>query len=502
MIASKKLQLQEVFVLQGVPEHTFVEPTEYTQLLVALRTAGRNIVVEGPSGIGKTTAVMKALVDAGINNQVLQLSARNPNDLELIEALPQSLPIGIVLIDDFHRLNDNLKRIIADLMKLLADRSDRNSKLIVLGIPNAGASLLTFGRDLNARLEMLRLEVNPSQKIDDLIGLGEKCLNVSINIRDDIIDAAQGSFYIAQMLCYHTLIRAKILETKEITSKTEESFETVKAAVMSTLARSFQKIATSFARGARLRTEGRAPYLHLLYWLSQSADWSINVKREIDKHSQQRGSVTQVATKGYLRDFINSSSDILSVLYYDETSYTLVVQDPQFVFYLRNISWPQFSKEIGFTSLEFPSRYDFALSFSGSDRELAEALFDELSAREHEVFYDKNEQHRILAVDVEEYLAPIYASDALIVVCILGADYPKKIWTKFESDKFKPRIGSGEVVPIVIKTVPLGIFDLTSKIGYIEWDPELNTEKQLSKVADMLIAKYSEIRQNKNGSIQ
>ena len=49
-----------------------------------------------------------------------------------------------------------------------------------------------------------------------------------------------------------------------------------------------------------------------------------------------------------------------------------------------------------------------------------------------EVFYDQNEQHRILAEDVEEYLAPIYASDALLVVCILGPEYPKRIWTKFQ----------------------------------------------------------------------
>ena len=48
--------------------------------------------------------------------------------------------------------------------------------------------------------------------------------------------------------------------------------------------------------------------------------------------------------------------------------------------------------------------YDYALSFAGSDRDIAEALFRELQEREFEIFYDKNEQHRILAEDVEEYL--------------------------------------------------------------------------------------------------
>lgn len=64
------LELQDVFVLSGIPQHTFVQPVEYTRLLVALRTPGRSVVVEGPSGIGKTTAVVNAISEAGIASRV------------------------------------------------------------------------------------------------------------------------------------------------------------------------------------------------------------------------------------------------------------------------------------------------------------------------------------------------------------------------------------------------------------------------------------------------
>ena len=67
------LELQEVFVLSGVPRHTFVQPVEYLRLLVALRTPGRSVVVEGPSGIGKTTAIINAISDAGLAERVLSL---------------------------------------------------------------------------------------------------------------------------------------------------------------------------------------------------------------------------------------------------------------------------------------------------------------------------------------------------------------------------------------------------------------------------------------------
>lgn len=41
--------LEEVFRLSGMPTYTFVEPTRYREIKVAVRTPGRCIVLEGPS---------------------------------------------------------------------------------------------------------------------------------------------------------------------------------------------------------------------------------------------------------------------------------------------------------------------------------------------------------------------------------------------------------------------------------------------------------------------
>ncbi len=147
--------------------------------------------------------------------------------------------------------------------------------------------------------------------------------------------------------------------------------------------------------------------------------------------------------------------------------------------------------------MDFPSRYDFALSFAGADRDIAEALFAALEENEMEVFYDKNEQHRILATDVEEYLAPIYASDAQLVICILGPEYPKRIWTKFESNHFKQRFKSGEVVPIVLDTAPLGIFDTAAAVGHITWDRSGDFNAQVRRATDLLVQKCAELRQRR-----
>lgn len=488
------LQLQDVFKLSGVPDHTFVQPVEYSRLLVALRTPGRSIVVEGPSGIGKTTAVIKAIADAGLTGEVISLSARKKADVDFIDDLPNQLPLGTVLVDDFHRLSDESKSAIADLMKTLADENAEHSKIVVLGITNAGQSLIVFGKDLANRIEVIPFEANPEHKIAELVDKGERALNIGINIRDEIIAAAQGSFYVAQMLAYNTCIRANILESKNERMGTSESYEAVKAQVMEALSRSFHDTAIAFSRGTKLRREGRAPYLHLLYWLSQSDSWSINVNREADRHPEQRGSITQVVTKGFLEELISSSADIQRVVYFEKLSATLVVQDPQFIFYIRNLSWARFAEEVGFVSIEFPTRYDFALSFAGSDRDIAEALFEYLHENELEVFYDRNEQHRILAADVEEYLAPIYASDAELVVCILGPDYPKRVWTKFESEQFKRRFRYGEIIPIVLSNAPLGVFDSAATVGHLSWKRDGDFAAQLRYAGDLLIRKSVDVR--------
>ncbi|MDR7334618.1 hypothetical protein ABIC83_005293 [Roseateles asaccharophilus] len=424
-----------------------------------------------------------------------QLSARKKADVAEIQAmLANPVDLGTVVIDDFHRLSEKTKRDIADLMKTLADEAADHSKLVVLGITNAGQSLISFGRDLANRIEVIPFETNPEHKVEELIDKGEAALNIELNVRNDIISDSQGSFYIAQMLAYNTCLRAEIYEADEMRRLTEESYHAVKAQVMEQLARSFHDRAVAFARGTKLRREGRAPYLHLLHWLSQSKSWSINTLRETDRHPAQRGSVHQVVTKGFLADLIDSSDEIQQVLHFDPASHLLVVQDPQFIFYIRNLSWHQFAEEVGFISIEFPSRYDFALSFAGEDRDVAEALFAALSEHELEVFYDINEQHRILAADVEEYLAPIYQSEAQMVICVLGPAYPRKVWTKFESVQFKERFRSGEVIPILLSTVQVGAFDEVGRVGHLRWDRGADQKDQLDAVVGVLLEKCAQRR--------
>lgn len=299
------------------------------------------------------------------------------------------------------------------------------------------------------------------------------------------------------MLAYHSCIESKITEEQDELVSINISFELINNKVLETLKRRFHERALSFVRGSKLRQEGRAPYLQLLYNLSLSNNWILDIKQLLIDKSNLKGSIGQVVSKGYLEKTLKESSEYSEVLFYLKQSNLLIAQDPQFIYYLKNITWASFSKEAGFLTMNFSSRYDFALSFSGTDRDLAKNLFEALELEEFEVFYDLNEQYRILANDVEDYLRPIYNSEASYVVVIIGPDYPTRIWTQFESDAFKHRFSKGTVIPIVLSNVTLSTFDLTNKIGYFKIDLSSDLNSQISNLVKVLTQKMADLRMNK-----
>lgn len=486
--------LEEVFKTSGIPTHTFVRPVEYPALQVALRSPGRGVVVEGPSGIGKTTSVTRALDELGLGDQVLRLSARKRDDLPVIQALSSMKGIGIVLIDDFHRLDEPTRRDLADLMKVLADEETADSKLLLVGINSAGQSLVRLAHDLNNRIEVVSLETNPDDKVDELLRLGEAALNITLNVRSEIAQAAHGSFYIAQMLAHQACLDSGILTAPNATTMTTVSFEAIRGRVFDRLSRTFMERTKRFARGTRFRREGRAPYLRILHFLAEAQEWTLNLDEVMTANPGLAGSILQIVEKGYLRDLLNGDPEFSAVLHFDQAARQLTVEDPQYVYFLRCISWSRFPGDLGFLSIDIPSKYDVALSFAGADRAVAARLFELLTEMELSVFYDKNEQHRILAEDVEDYLRPIYQSDALLVVALLGPEYPKRIWTKFESEQFRARFKDGAVVPVWFTTAPPGMFDESTRVGGVMYDPGADMEVQLTEIADLLSRKIGTLR--------
>lgn len=490
---SEKHALHEVFKVSGVPTITFVRPAKYTEVLVSIQTPGRCMILEGPSGIGKSTLVEKVLDAIGEADRALVLRPRIQSDVELIEALPSMGKIGTVIVDDFHRLNDQLKAKLSDFMKVLADEGADHSKLILIGINKAGQQLVQYAHDLGLRLDVFRLEGNPDDKIYEMIQAGEKALGISFKERNKIVSRSQGSFQIAQLLCHKLSVISGITATQEIHLDIDKPIEVAIEDVMVDLSRIFKKSAVTFAQGSKLRREGRAPYLHILKWLSEGDEWSLDLREAMARHPTHKQSVGQVLDKGFLSALLNDDDkkEDLSYFHFEPSTAILSVEDPRLIFYLRNLVWRTFTRQVGYQADYFNGKYDIALSFAGADREFSYKLFKLLEDREVSVFYDENEQHNILAQDVETYLVPIYRLEARYVVAFVSEYYPTRIWTKIESDAFRERFGEG-VIPIRYQNTKPGFFSEEQKFGSLSFDPDTDSDRQLEEIAKILCKRLIE----------
>jgi len=486
--------LEDVFKKSGIPTYTFVKPNEYNRILVALRTKGRGVIVEGPSGIGKTTTIQKVIDELHLNKKVLKLSARKRDDVELIQIVTGSKDNGTIIIDDFHVLPLAIKSELADFMKILADEERENDKLILIGINKAGDSLIKLANDLNNRVDTIRLAKNSDEKIVELIEKGEQAPNITLTTKDAIVALSKGSFHIAQYLCNEVCTNDGVLENSTEARSVDISIEVIKEKVIDEFSRNFYRKAKAFAVGNKLKREGRAPYLHLLYWLSISDDWTIQIDDILRAYPELKLSISQVVDKGFLENLIQNNVDIQDVINYDSSSRILTIEDPKFMFYIQNMLWSKFARQVGFISILFNNKYDFALSFAGENRDLASRINALLLEADIAVFYDKNEQSRILAESVEDYLAPIYNSEAKFIVPLLSSIYPRKIWTKFESDSFRERFGKNSIIPIWYSDCPTSMFDESRKYGGITFDIGQNIEDQARIICEVLIQKIAEYR--------
>lgn len=487
------LRVEEVFKTSGIPTHTFVRPAAFSRLKVALRSPGRGVVVEGPSGIGKSTAIDRALNDLGLDSDVIRLTAREPMDVEFIETLSDLGDFGTVVIDDFHRLEEAVKSRIADLLKVTADTEDVKRKLVIIGINDAGRSLIDASPDLTNRLEVIRLEVESPQKIMELVESGERALNINIAAKALIVERARGSFYIAQLLCMNACVLADVLESATDVEEVSTPYATIQRQVVDRQRDRFGDAVRSFARGTKFRPSGRAPYLHILRWLAEAESWSISLEDEMRRHPAEKASVFVVLDRGYLSRLVNSP-EISRLMHFNEHGSILSVEDPMLTFYLRSISWPEFVREVGFAKVDYEETYDIALSFAGEDRAYADMLRDALEDLGHTVFYDMAEQHRFLGENVEEFLGPIYRSESRFVVAILGEMYGRKRWTLFESSQYRNRIDQGLVIPIWSTKVPPTPFDSARALGGLDFDPDEPALEQALNHAEVISRKLGDMR--------
>jgi hypothetical protein len=132
-----------------------------------------------------------------------------------------------------------------------------------------------------------------------------------------------------------------------------------------------------------------------------------------------------------------------------------------------------------------PSNFDVAISFAGTERELAEQLAKVLQAAGIVVFYDNFYPEHLWGKNLTAFLDEIYRKRAKYCVVFVSKEYKERRWTSHELRSAQARAlelkGEDYILPIMIDGTDLD--GLPPNIGYV------GIENGVDKIAELLIAK-------------
>ena len=362
----KSFPLHEVFKPSGVPTITFVEPEGFYKLRLALSHPGRGVVIEGPSGIGKTTALKMALAAVqsrtGDMSPVEILSARKPNELETIRLLTQRHR-GLVAIDDFHRLPEELRDELADYLKYLADQELPSKQVVIVGIPGTGKHLVDLAYDLATRIDRFKLGRVSDEIVLSMIAKGERALNIRFDRKTEIARAAAGSLNIAQLLCSHLAARDGIEGTLNTRRVVPCFLQETIAEILEQLTLKFADLVRSFAAqggGSDLTC------IELLQELAHAEGGFLSLAQLADRRSDLVPGLERLIQAGQLSWLTEESSDHSDHLLYDESRRALIIDDPQLTFFLRQLPVQVLLRDVG--KSEEKERSKIFISYSHPDK--------------------------------------------------------------------------------------------------------------------------------------
>lgn len=445
-----KRLLEDVFVTEGLPTHTFVKPPNFNEILIDIRHPGKPVIVEGQSGTGKTTCVRKILEQLG-GLAPQYLTARSATDVDRIEEIAAKRATGRFVIDDFHRLARQTQAALADLAKFAAESGrveNGQTKLILIGINQVGSELIQLVPDIAKRTGIHRILAGTKTEIERLISDGCGALNIEIEDTERVFIESRGDYWLTQRLCKTICLMSDVLETAD--HKREISFDlaTLRLRVVALLEAAFYPAVKDFCRGVRFRPNND-PYLKLLQKIGQQDNSIVDLNELANANDDVRGSVNNIK-ENRLAILLRDKPECARHFYYNVETKNFAIEDPALFYFLKHLDWTKLRQDCGFRPVRPDVEYDFAISFAGENRSLAREIVKQLSILDTHVFFDENFESNFLGRAWSSEFQRIFGSDSRLVICLLDHHYKEKIWPTFERECFLPRVPKHEVIPIFL----------------------------------------------------
>jgi hypothetical protein len=485
-----KRLVEEVFVTEGFPEFTFVKPPNFNEILLDIRHPGKPVIVEGQSGTGKTTSVRKAIEQLG-GAAPTYLTARSADDVHKIDEIARLGQPGRFVIDDFHRLASETQAQLANLAKFAAEAGPDETprtKLVLIGINQAGSVLIQLVPDIAKRTGIHRIQAGTKSDIQRLVEEGAATLGVVIQDIDAIFRESRGDYWLTQQLCQTICVMNDVLETQDEKKILTFDINTLRNKVVDKLSAAFYPAVKDFCRGVRFRPNND-PYLKLLQKIGQQESSIVDLNELANSNEDVRGSINNIK-ESRLAILLRDKPKCARHFYYNAETKNFAIEDPALFFFLKNLDWSRLRHDCGFKAPGPDVEYDFAISFAGENRELAREIAVQLSLLDTRVFYDEHFEANFLGGAWSAQFERIFGRDSRLVICLLDKHYRDKIWPTFERECFLPRVPFGDVIPVYL--------DDTSFVGIpkdligIKFDRSANSEEEKGRVTDEIAFKLIE----------
>lgn len=345
------MPLAALFERSGTPTRLYVEPAQARRIRASLRTPGRGLVLEGPSKIGKTTALRKALGDT----PCLWLDAYS-DEAQIRATIDERKLSGHLVIDNAHALTSDALAKLARWLRVEADDPAPRGKLMLACIPGTTRRLTATQRDLVGRIDQIAMQKQPTEKIRALVDLAERVGRLRFEHKAEIVHASLGSFQLAHLLCFECALASELELVPAAETAVASSLEEVRPEVQRSISPQFDDLALAFVKAdAQTRTPGAG--LAFLWKLSQCEDDGVALAKlrnefpalapawdfwERAGHEQpsrapaEEGGSDGAAIRGLdLREIAQRVAG------------SLVSEDPLFRFYLKSLDWGRFAERAG-----------------------------------------------------------------------------------------------------------------------------------------------------------
>jgi TIR domain len=447
-------KLREVFVKSGVPGVTFVERDDFRLLKLSLDDPIRCVVIEGPSGIGKTTALRRAIKELGLQKTgetLTMLTARDLEDRNKLQTLPHWYH-DIVIIDDFHRLDTVLRKEIVDLLKKFADNEQEveqcsSAKLVIVGIPQTSQTLVDTSFDVEGRFDVFKLGPVKKELIIRMIEAGEKALNIIFDRKADITLAASGSLNIAQHLCYNICAWEGVTETQKNLRIVHCDIDTEVDRVMTNLARKFGETIRRFVAMGGYRD---STCLELLKELADSDEGALSLPiLKAIKPELARG-IERFINNEWMKKLYSEYPESKNYLFFNPTTHALIIDDPQLIFYLKKISFPVLAKEVGKVAARTGGKV--FISYSHKDANWLERLQVHLTPIVREGLIDLWDDTKIIGGSNWRAEIQKAIESSTVAVILISADFmASEFISEYELPQLLSRAESGgtTILPVI-----------------------------------------------------